>query len=535
MKHRAQRSGVLLVDPQSDLFIRIAGIFRYFEDPQHLTIFQPLNSKGSLSVELKRLALSFYVNTRSLLQCRELRAEIDPNQDAGTLYGFESKIVLRDMDVIERRSIITAQGQLVYKRRGIHVSIWANSIDKYNRFEIDEVLGRLTCPPEPFLLYSKALFHAITSFVLPDPLTDRTGTEEALHILGSGSCQPWIPLGLMPTAVLKALGQLSPERQYYPKDKRRLQTVSWNQNLTTTIQHDNYYTVVLGILAKSDRLLAFTRCADEEIDTDDRIFPHLRKRGQIRRLLYERIGMDPDVRVTGQDMIYEPRDREVGLAQASNVYQITGLFRRQPFEIRMKRDLASILGEWKLIGGFHDAPESIPSCLRDLMESDISEQWGSLMNICRGTGAQAIYGTVFRLCLLSFGTHPDMDILRSLVAFSCLDDLKTLQPPFCPAFSDFKSHSSPTLESLINIIAADCTRFESNVAKSKSKKGATLAWQQDLWEAEGRDLAQFFIKQWPSEEPTVVGFKAVLIDSETAMKRIRPEWQRLCRNMKLSD
>lgn len=40
----------------------------------------------------------------------------------------------------------------------------------------------------------KAYLHAATSFVLPDPLTGRTGTEEALHCLTSGSCQPWTPL-----------------------------------------------------------------------------------------------------------------------------------------------------------------------------------------------------------------------------------------------------------------------------------------------------------------------------------------------------
>lgn len=207
MHHSAKRGGVLLVDPRSELFSRISGIFHGFEDPQHLTVFQPLSIKGSLSVELKRLALSFHVIAGGLLQCRELRAVIDPNQDAGTWYGFESKIVLRDLYNVDQRSIITAQGELVYRRRGIHVSIWAHCTDKYGRFEIDQVLGRLTCPPEPLLIYSKALFHAITSFVLPDPLTDRTGTEEALHILRSGSSQPWTPISAAPASVLKVLGQ----------------------------------------------------------------------------------------------------------------------------------------------------------------------------------------------------------------------------------------------------------------------------------------------------------------------------------------
>ena len=33
---------------------------------------------------------------------------------------------------------------------------------------------------------------------VPDPLTGRTGAEEALHCLQSGYCQPWTPLGPSP-------------------------------------------------------------------------------------------------------------------------------------------------------------------------------------------------------------------------------------------------------------------------------------------------------------------------------------------------
>jgi hypothetical protein len=147
VNRRARRNRVLLVDPYSDLCKRVAGIFRHFEDHQRLTVFQPM--KGNLSVELRHLELSFVVNERNLLECRELHAEIDPNQDAGTLYGFQSKIVLRDVVNAERRSIITALGDLTWKRDGMHTAVRASSSNEYGRFEIDDVLGRLLCPPEP--------------------------------------------------------------------------------------------------------------------------------------------------------------------------------------------------------------------------------------------------------------------------------------------------------------------------------------------------------------------------------------------------
>ena len=179
-----------MIDPNSPLFKQVATLFRHFEDPHKITVFQPANSRGRLSVELRHLALSFFVNRKGLLQCRELDEEIDPNQDAGTLYGLESKIVLRDVVNSRRRSVIMPLRPISSIRRSMHVVVRAAGGTDFAKFGIDNVLRRLSCPLKPRLLYAKAQFHAYTSFVIPDSLTGRTGTEEALHMLRSGQCQP---------------------------------------------------------------------------------------------------------------------------------------------------------------------------------------------------------------------------------------------------------------------------------------------------------------------------------------------------------
>jgi len=533
---QAQRNRVLLVDPHSDLCKRVAGIFRHFEDPRRLTVFQP--AKGRLSVEMRHLELSFVVNKSNLLECRELRAEIDPNQDAGTLYGFQSKIVLRDVANIERRSIITALGQLTYKRRGMHIAVWASSINKYGRFGIDDVLGRLSCAPEPLLLYSKAQFHAFTSFVVPDPLTGRTGTEEALHTLRSGYCQPWTSIGDGPASILRVISGLSPGREYYPKDKRRLQTVTWNTHLTMSIQHDSYEGLVERILAKSDRLRAFTADEDKGIEFDIEFPSHLRIRGEIRRLLYERGISDRGGLHTGKDMVYTPRDRQASLFQATNVYQIVRLVRKQPFRIHMTKELAAILQDWKFIGGFHytnSDPEHISSCLSNSMESNIGEHWGSLVNLCRDSDHRNPYKLLFRLGLLSFATKPDMDAIQSLAAFGCLDELKALQPPLSPCFAEFKLWASPTLESLLRFIAADYPVLEPDATESKREQDRSQEKHRILCEAEGKRLAFNILEQWPSSEPSAEEFESTVINVELAWGRIRPDWQRLYQNLALSE
>lgn len=77
---RATRRSVTLVDPQSEICKQVYTIFRNFEDPQHLTVYQTPNT---IVVELKRLDLSFLVNHRGRLESRQLSAEIDTNQDPG--------------------------------------------------------------------------------------------------------------------------------------------------------------------------------------------------------------------------------------------------------------------------------------------------------------------------------------------------------------------------------------------------------------------------------------------------------------------
>lgn len=81
-RHSPRGSGEVLIDPYSDLFGRVNRILGQFEERAHLTVSKPRQS--SISVELKRMGLRFHVNRNGFLQSMSSRAEIDPNQDAGT-------------------------------------------------------------------------------------------------------------------------------------------------------------------------------------------------------------------------------------------------------------------------------------------------------------------------------------------------------------------------------------------------------------------------------------------------------------------
>ncbi|KAL7621053.1 hypothetical protein AAE478_008365 [Parahypoxylon ruwenzoriense] len=530
---RAQRGNVSLVDPRSDIFIQISKVLEYFEQPRRLTVYQP--QTGKLSIDLRHLDLSFVVNRSGLLECRQLNAEIDPDQDAGTWYGLQSKIVLRDM-ISWKRSIIVPLGGIRWIRHGMHVYVRVDDATGYGRYKIDDILGQLSCPPEPRLLFTKALYHAITSFCLPDTLTGRTGTEEAFSILRSGAAQPWVPLGPGTHPILKALEELPPKREYYPAQIKRFQTVIWDENLTITIQHDGYKALVRDIMEKSNRLNVFTNVTENNYIVKEPT--HLQYRGKTGRQIYERPTLDSAGEITA-DSVYIPRDR-ITTSKAVNVYEIARLILTSCLSLPKQKKLRSILESSEVVGGFHGANTSLSNNepLISQIEDPIVEQWGSLVSRCQRADDTA--PLLFRLGLLAFNPEPNMDAIRSLTAFALIDELKILEPPKHSYFMDFKSRGPPPPELLQKLVASAYRKFKPRVSRRgeiQDQAGRNGQEHQVLCEEESRKLADYILAQWPlpAAELSVRSLKLEGIDVDSALEEIEPEWERRRKNSELED
>ena len=536
----AQRRRSWLVDPHSLLFQRVARIFDHFEYRQRLTIFQP--ERGNLSVEMRRLELSFFVNAGGLLQSKQLRSVIDRDQDAGTWYGLQSKLVLRDAVNPRQRSIIVPVGVIKYTRNGFHVTVKVENCGFYGRFVIDDVLGRLDSPTEPILLYAKAQFHAYTSFVVPDPLTKRTGTEEALHCLNSGYCQPWTPLNKIALGILMSMANFTPMREYYPREIKKMQFVVWDPHLTATIQHDGFRLAVKAICDKSEKLSAFVLQKTEHLSLPEAADSHLVRRSYLRRRLYQRPNSDCDAQQQTSDLPYDARDR-CPLSQARlNVFESASLVRNWPSEIAVIPSLAGILVNWPTIGGYDR--EFDKTLLSDLLDVQFALEWGSLANLCRESGPKNMHRLMFLFSVMSFREDVDMDVLRILIALAVLEGTKSLDPPKWPSYSKFRPNQTPSMEYLVDLIkncrvpypADERVIFQSSIgSKLRRKLEAAERAHQKRSESECKALAQYFLDQWPSLEPTIEGFSGTqLVDVLAAFGLVCPEYLRLYQNMELS-
>lgn len=165
--------------------------------------------------------------------------------------------MLRNIVVPEDRSIIAAIGPAEITQSYGHVNVAIKHTGFYAHFFINKVLGRLECASEPRLRYFKAYCHAVTTHVQPDPLTGRTGTEEALHCLRAGNAQPWIPVDAESYRILGDIARLTPRRVYYPTSLKVLQNVTWDDALASAAQHEGFEPLVKHIIHQCTNLLKF--------------------------------------------------------------------------------------------------------------------------------------------------------------------------------------------------------------------------------------------------------------------------------------
>lgn len=543
----AWRRSCCLVDPFSITFKRVHRILEHFEEPGHLTVYQP--PRNNLTVELKRLSLSFRVNHKKYLASSQLHAEIDTDQDCGTWYGLRSKIVLRDTINPRVRSILVPMpgndpNSVKSRCHGIHVQVHIENNGDYGRFFVNDTLGRIDCPAEPWQLYTKALLHSMTSFLLPDILTKRTGIEEAIACLKSGLYQPWAPLKLTSRLCLLKIARLSPARGYYPEDGNSMQKVEWNDKWTTTIQYDGYDSIVQELIDKSDNLEKFSQEKTQGIlELKGARQQHLVNRSYTRLRLFKRHDGFLENHMIGTDLVYDSRDKYCASQRRKNVLECVDQIIQWGQKTHASADLAGLLQKYPNLRGFYTEPKRV--LLSDRLDVDFGVSFGPLYQFCRRASADDKFRLQFQFSLMSFRDDIDMDLVRILLACSVLEDLKKLNPPAYRNYTQFRPNQIPHLAYIIQLLKPCRIPYPQDFRdtfggfKLHAKQRKNLERQEHQYEtqtdADCEIFAKFLLAQWPCPEPSIVEFSTpVNVDIAKAMSIILPDWARIFQNMELS-
>ncbi|KAK2480402.1 hypothetical protein H9L39_07970 [Fusarium oxysporum f. sp. albedinis] len=249
-----QAGRTFLFAPSSSMARRIAGILSPLEAPLGLHMLYDAR-KSALEVRVPSLRLDFLLTAgESIIRSRQFRGMyIDSDQSVGTLVGFKSKLVLCNDQNPSVRIVLIPEGDIQFQRFSGHVTINVayGTADRVQAYRIDDLLGRLIADTKLESKLYLAYIHSLTSFCLPDPFLRRTGTEEALHILGSASVRAPCPLSWTAHDRLNLIAALAPRRAFYPAYEKVMQKVDWSSNLGFLAQDDRLYAATKEILGRS--------------------------------------------------------------------------------------------------------------------------------------------------------------------------------------------------------------------------------------------------------------------------------------------
>lgn len=378
-----------VINPSSNIAKRIFNVLSGLDHPLHQHIIYDATRRW-LEIQLPRLRLDFSARQdSSAIESRQFRGmQVDQQQSIGTLVGLRSKLVLRASQDPDNRLVLVPEGHV--KLQGdfdrlsdnMHpqVSVEIGTASKVQPYWVDARLGRLT---DSGTLQSKlflAHLHATTAYCLPDPLTSITGTEQALVILKSAAVASTVHLNDEESVRLGQIAALAPIRQFYPRNQKLMQTVTWSSQLSFFSQHSLFYTLSKDLL-EGVQLTSFLYPHEPQqtmkIDHSDLMLVVR----DLNNAAYLRThGYGAENFSTEEDMLYKARDLPIDSQRAARIGQMATrvLEENQSLQERPTHNLATTIYEF-----FARSPQ-IPAKKKEpqLHEVQYSADWLTKPEFC---------------------------------------------------------------------------------------------------------------------------------------------------------
>ncbi|KAK0270797.1 hypothetical protein LTR35_013849 [Friedmanniomyces endolithicus] len=309
-----------------------------------------------LEVEIPGLQLGFNLQAaQSKLRSKQFpKMIVDRDQSVGTLLGLENKLLLCQKH--GPLVLLILDGPITYRHsmKSNHVSVTIQkaapcSAGGFHTFRVDQCLRRLigngSLQSKLFLAY----LHSLTSYCLPDSLTSRTGTEQALSILRSAEVRSFDRLTEENVRLLNQMMALTPVRRHYPLNERVMQTISWSPGLGFLAQHGGFRIEVESIFDQAQKSSIFypelkpLKFELRESDAD------LMRRSSIRHAMVNISGFGAEDFTTAYDVQYPARDQRQNSSRCSSAFTMSAYVYHQKQDLNwsMPSDVASNL--WNAI------------------------------------------------------------------------------------------------------------------------------------------------------------------------------------------
>ncbi|KAK4238611.1 hypothetical protein C8A03DRAFT_33363 [Achaetomium macrosporum] len=524
------RGGCYLIDPHSPTGEALSRILSLIESKENVDIVFHSGDR-TLALDLPRFSLSFTLaEGKSAITSKHYSGMgIDKCQNIGALVGLQNKLVLREEDVptcsTPRRVVLVPRGPLSWSKTSDHVSVSVAISEslhvKHDAFTIDPMLGRITSSGALSGKLYLCLLHAVTSHCLPDPLTGRTGTEEALRILSSASVRSFQQLDMESYDLLRQIARISPKRRFYPEHLQDMEQVEWSDKLPVLSQHEGFCPMIDSILQHAEDCKRLQQDDGRAANLPDfapfkKSSPLLVRRAKIRNAMFRVSEFGAENYTAKFDRQYSGRQDhgrgKQGFEKLRRATLVTKcIMSGCPKLVERPSDglREAILG----ITGtkFHGSPDVDIAFNFDQLQphsKSLAGLWCSLHRALAQEPNQ--YKATFFLCALVYAERASWDIVQALMAF-VIDRCKfqtKVTPPMEECFD--LSYSMSSMQRIVKGIIegrlfslSNCP--EANLPQRPNEgKEAAKRRRKRTWEARSAELARKFgsdlERQWTSNQ-----------------------------------
>lgn len=513
MERLTAAGSTFLADVHSALFQSISQRLEPLESSHFLHV--ACSAEQQITVDLPRMKLSFFINSEQALESHNLRNHVvDKDQSSGTMLGLQNQLVLRmksssARDLPLSRSVLIPHGTVEFSSNTNHVLVNINLGNSrevsFHQYKVDTDLRYLATSTGLTSRLFKIYLHALTSHCLPDPLTGRTGTEEALYELAEPATLSFGQIATGEAELLKLIGELTPTRKYYPANNRSMQRTYW-ANISPLSQHYAFTTSAKAILAHADTLRLFNPQPLNPMSYAAKQEQTLLERAACRSFVYYPLGIATQLStvLNGdniKDCLYSGRN--CSLTERADVehaafwasYLAYNRWNQPTYTIC---DLVGLFESWGTVEGPHDDLKlSYSSSWIDLT---LSLSWLSIYNLCRRASTS---GNQYQLAVcLASATYsqrlPDY-MLRVFIAFATNPTFRNMEPPNHPSYQLMRNNTPDR---------SHIEQFASNYARDLKDSPAG-----DMSMQGGESEREFRQRQRDYYESTISSLKPALVAS----------------------
>lgn len=398
-----------------------------------------------LEIDIPVLQLGFTLGKgSSSIRSKQSRGmEVDGDQSLDSLVGLHNRLLLKCPKRLGR-AVIVPDGEVDFQREGDHVKVKIDleTATNFQVYTVDYRLGQLV---DNGSLQSKLILcylHALTSFCIPDPLTGRTGTEQALTILRSAAVRSFETLHPEHTSILASIAALTPERRYYPAGERVMQSVTWQKSLSFLTQHGEFYTRVVDIFDQDRRQMMLSSAKHERHPDLPHVETELLQRDSIRSSLFRVSEFGAESHTCDQDHSYrsldcnqESQEGSRAFLMSKAIYSGIPITRARPADNLLSHlwqflsSVDCIFGSNKELGDMKGKFDA--QVILEPMEL-ISQHWCAIHNQLLRSGHKNRlnkFQAMMWFSTMAFAKDVDMTVLEALVSVYTISEMDQVNPP----------------------------------------------------------------------------------------------------------